>query len=171
MNDENQVSEPQTEVVETTNESQEVVEETHEETVEEVRERLAKAEELANNYKVRAEKAEQASKKDKPQELSQTDMLAVLREGLDDDDITRAVKFAKLEGVTVAKALQSDFMKSYIETKKEQKKSAAAANTGKGKGGSSKLSDSALIEKARNSVDLSQEEMDRLWMVRKGLSK
>lgn len=102
-------------------------------------------------------------------ELSQIDMLTVLREGLDDEAIQRAVKFSKLEGVTVSKAIASDFMQDYIKSKKEEKRSAAAANAGKGKGGQAKLSDDALLEKARTKTDLSDEEFGKLWLIRKGI--
>lgn len=162
-----------TETTENHEETTEVVEEKQVEQVDDV-EALKKENETLKAQKEHWRKKASEAKPEKPvekneNELSQADMLAVLRAGVDDEYLPTIQKYAKLEGVTVSKALKTEFITSYLDSKKEEKKSAQASNTGKARASTSRVSDDTLLEKARTGKDLSEDEMERLWLVRKGI--
>jgi len=91
-------------------------------------EELAKLKEIAENQKIRAEKAERElkeMKEVKPQEtpreniLSQSDMIALIKEDIEDDGLIDEVKtFAKLKNITVKEALKSSVMRAVIAERK-----------------------------------------------------
>ena len=153
MEDENEVVVPETteEVIE------EVIEETPEETIEEVKAKLAKAEEIAENQRIRAEKAEKAEKSAKEKKesksdstLSTSDLLAVMKANVHDDDMERVERFAKSEGVSVRDALKNPELKAILDLREEQRSTAAAANVSNVRRGSTKVSDEVLIQNASN---------------------
>ena len=80
---------------EETTDSNEVDTDESSESLEELKERLAKAEELANNYKIRAEKAEKKSERTetpkvapkKSSDLSPADIIALTKANIDPEDI------------------------------------------------------------------------------------
>ena len=81
-----------------------------------------------------------------------------------DDDVDRVVKFAKLEGISIAEAKENSDMKAILRNRDEERKTAEAANTGGGKRGSSKISGKALLQKAEESGEIpeSDAEMDKM---------
>lgn len=120
-----------------------------------------KNKELANNYKVRAEKAEKV-KTDKAGEgnpnnnptaeeknLSTRDMMALLNANVPEEDMDEVIDYASYKKISIAEALKSDVVKNTLSINAETRKSAEASNTGAGKPGSSKLSEESLINKAR----------------------
>jgi len=150
MEDETQVEttlEPQEEVVE--------VEETPEESVDDIKARLQKAEELAKNYKIRAEKAETKAKevpeKSGP-ELSAMDLLAVTRSGIEPEDLSEVMEYAKFKNIPIHEALKSSVVKATLAEAAELRKSAAATNTGTARRASTAVSDDQLLENARKGV-------------------
>lgn len=176
MNEENQgadTSVQEEEVVEL----EEVSEEESEETPEEIKARLAKAEELANNYKIRAEKAEKKAKEGKPTEapqsndtLSQTDVIAVVRADIADEDVSYVQKYAKLEGVSVADALKSDDLKMLVKNRVEARNVASATNTGTARPTQQQVTSDTLLSKAaKGELPESDADMIRLVKARKGL--
>lgn len=157
------------------------VEETTYETPDEVDvDELRKKAELANNYKIRAEKAEAEAKKlkqtqtqPKPEpklgDLSQTDMLAVLRAGVPDEDLEEVQDYARLKRITVSEALKAPLIKASLAEKEEQRKTAQATNTGASKRGTSKASDEALMSRAeKGDMPESEDDIARLWRMRHG---
>lgn len=124
-----------------------------EESVEELKARLAKSEELATNYKVRAEKAEKKAKETpvvepKPENgLSIKDWKAL--QDVHDDDVEEVVEWAKFKKITVAEAKKSPHIVTLLKEKQEQRKTAAATNTGPARRGSVKVSDEEVVEKAQ----------------------
>lgn len=122
-------------------------------------EELTKAQELAKNQKIRAEKAEKEAKelrakleekKDAPQgdDLSQKDLLALVRADVHDDDIDRVAKFAKLEGISIADALKHSDLKAILSSRAEARKSAEATAVKPARNGAPKVSDEVIIAKA-----------------------
>jgi len=118
---------------------------------------LAKEAELAANYKVRAEKAEALAKQlkikpeEKPEapktpELNLKDIRAL--QDVHDDDVDQITDYAKFKGVSVAEAKKLPEMQSLLRTKEEERKTAQATNTGRGRKGSSKVTGEDLIERA-----------------------
>lgn len=132
-------------------------ESSEQESIEEMRTRLAKAEELANNYKIRAEKAEKRTK-ESPQvetkvksnsELSPLDIIAISKANIETEDIEDVLEFAKFKGISVSEALKSSTVRSILNEKTEQRNVALATNTGGAKRGSGKLSDDTLLANAQ----------------------
>jgi len=81
--------------------------------------------------------------------LSQTDMLAVLRADVGDDDLPEVIKFAKGTGMSVAEALKDTAMQAVLKVKSEERASAQASDTGRSPGGRGAKS----IESIRTSAE------------------
>ncbi len=81
-----------------------------------------------------------------------------------DDDVDRVTKFAKSEGISIPEAKKHPDMQAILRSRKEERETAAAANTGKTKRGSSKVSGEALLAKAKQKGELpeSDDDMDAL---------
>ena len=132
------------------------------ESVEEIKSRLAKAEELANNYKIRAEKAERAAKGSKePQSQKQTpaaggmstqDLYALMENKVASEDISEVQEYAQLKGISISEALKSTVVKSILSEKTEMRNVASASNVGSAKRGSGKLSDEALLANVKKGI-------------------
>jgi hypothetical protein len=149
-----------------------------EESVEEIKARLAKAEELAGNYKTRAEKAEAKAKETKPAakpekkdaELSQSDLIAIIKADIPDDSIEDVKDVAKIKGISIAEALKTSIVKNLLAEKAEQKATAEATSTGTSRRSSSSLTPQVVLEKARKG-DLPDSDagIEALLRARKGL--
>lgn len=158
------------------NENTEVtVEETQEESVEEIKARLAKAEELAGNYKVRAEKAEKLAKtvKTEPKQesgVSTKDLYALSKANVAEEDISEIEEFAKFKRISISEALKSPTMKAILKEKEENRTVNNASNVGTTKRSSSKVSDDVLMDKASR-LELPENDSDitRLIKARKGI--
>lgn len=152
MENETEVVVPETKE-EVTPEVTENTEKTVEETVEDVKSKLAKAEELANNYKVRAERAEKKAKDFVPTEskvtgdLSSKDIIAITRAGISDEDLDEVLDFAKYKKIPIVEALKNKTLKTLLKDNDEQRKTAAASNTGTARRGSVKVSDEEIVSR------------------------
>lgn len=145
--------------------------------------RLAKAEELANNYKVRAEKAEKLVKTAKPEpvtkqespkagELSSKDLIALMEAKVSSDDIDEVTEFAKFKGISVAEALKTSYVKSTLVERAEQRNTASAANVGGAKRGSGKTPDDVLLSRAaKGELPDNDADMDRVIKLRLGIKE
>ena len=119
-------------------------------------EQKTKAEELARNQKVRAEKAEQEARKNKPvgdgstpkkeSEYSLQDIRAL--SDVHDDDVAEVVEFAKFKGISIAEAKKHPVIQNILSVNKEFRSTEAAKNSGKGKPGASRTTDAQLVEQA-----------------------
>jgi hypothetical protein len=133
---------------------------------------LIKAREIAQNQKIRAEKAEAELKtlKKAPEEketpknpqFSLADIRAL--SDVNDEDVEDVVEYAKFKGISPAEAKKSPVIQTLLKTKAEERATAAAANTGNAKRGSSITSDEALLNEASATGKLPETdaEMDRL---------
>lgn len=143
-------------VVDTTETATEetVASETTEESVEDVRVRLTKAEELANNYKVRAEKAEKKIKETvtvtepKKDDLSNADLYDLFDAKVKKEDVSDVVEFAKFRKISIAEALKSPVVKTLLKDKEESRRVADATNTGTSRRSNTQPTDDERIEKA-----------------------
>ncbi len=142
--------------------------------------RLAKAEELANNYKVRAEKAEKLAKTVKSEpvtkqapkagELSSKDLIALMEAKVSSDDIDEVTEFAKFKGISVSEALKTGYIKSTLVERAEQRNTASAANVGGAKRGSGKTPDDVLLSRAaKGELPDNDADMDRVIKLRLGI--
>ena len=142
-------------------------------------EKLIKAEEVAENQKIRAEKAEAESKKLKTEaeegtskkpageetpknDYSLQDIRALSK--VHDDDVDRVTKFAKGEETSVAEAMKDKDLQAILKNREEERKTADATNTGGGKRGLSKVSGKKLLTKFKSTEELpdSDEDMEKL---------
>lgn len=135
--------------------------------------KATKAEELANNYKVRAEKAERKSREapapaaTASSPMSLADAAALLKADVHEDDIERVEKYAKAEGVTVREALKSDELKAILSVRAEKRTTANAANISNVRRGPSQMSDASLIEQAnKGKLPDSDADIERLIAAR-----
>ncbi len=123
-------------------------------------EELTKAQELAKNQKIRAEKAERELKelrakhekeevkvetKTNGDDISQKDLLAIVRADVHDDDVERVIKFAKLENITISEALKHEDLKAILSSRSEARRSAEAMNVKPARSGAPKVSPEAII--------------------------
>ena len=144
-------------------------EESYEESVEDIRAKLAKAEELAKNYKIRAEKAERHGKTDvletsKNQSTnSLEDTYALIKANVPQEDISDVREYAQFKGISIAEALNTGAVRSILAEKAEQRTVAVATNTGTSKRSSGKISDEALLANANaGKIPEDQASIDRL---------
>ena len=149
--------------------------------VESLKKKLTTANAQKNHWRKKATTPEEIKKEvAKPEvkqevkadSLSQTDLIALMKADIAEEDIQEIVDYAKLKGITVSAALKSSVVKTILTEKSEERKTANASNTSKAKGSASKLSDDALLENARKGVmPTTDEEMERLIKVRKGIKR
>ena len=124
--------------------------------------------ELYENQRIRAEKAEKkakelekikekSSKKEEKKDstskqestLSVKDSARLQQANIPVDDWDDVIEYANFKGISVSEALGSSVVKATLAEKEETRNTAKATNTGKGKQGSSKISGSNALEKAR----------------------
>lgn len=175
MNEETVVADNSNTAGEVSPQETEVVSESPEQEVD----RLAKAEELARNYKIRAEKAEKELKaKLQPSQaptqevgdMSKRDLYALMNAKVHEEDVDEVSRWAKFNNVTVTEALKDNVMKTLLRDREEKRKMAQVANTNGGRPTSSKLSDETLIEKAqKGQLPESDADIQRLWKARRGI--
>jgi hypothetical protein len=171
---------------ESNTENQETEQETivsHEESSEEENaEVVAKSEydkvkQLADNYKIRAEKAEKKAKtSEKPVvqsqqqsgTLSPTDLYALLQAAVPQEDVAEVTDYAKLKGITVTEALKSSVVKNVLAEKAENRKVADATNITTTRRNTGKISDEMLLNTARSKGEVpdGDAEIQRLYQAR-----
>lgn len=170
--------------VQDSNEQEEVVlETTNEDEVEEDtidwKAKALKAEAIAENQKIRAEKAEKLAKSIKTEtvskpapkagELSTKDIYALMDAKVPEQDIEKVQEIATLKGISVSEAIKLPLTRQILSDEAEQRNTASAANVGGSKRSSSKISDEVLLAKAqKGELPTSDEDIMRLTRIRKG---
>lgn len=150
-------------VLESTAEEGLALETDNNESVEDVRARLAKAEELATNYKIRAEKAEKKAKEvvvAPTPDVSSRDTIALINAKVNEEDVDEVVEYAKFKKISVAEALKSNVLKATLKEKEEQRATAEATSTGKVRPASTKSSGESLLGKAEKTGELPDRDED-----------
>lgn len=162
-----------------TSENDESSEEDESESIDELKARLAKAEELANNQKIRAEKAEKLAKANKEQPKAETkiyegdltakDTIAIIEAKIPSEDIDDVVEYAKFRKISIPEAIKSSVVKTMLAEKQEMRTTAAAANVGGSKRTAGKISDEALLEKAsKGELPTNDADLQRLINIKGG---
>lgn len=146
------------------------------ESLDELKSRLAKQEELINNYKIRAEKAEKKAKEGKPLEVSGNsttkDLVALMNAKIHDEDVSKVEKWAKFNNISIAEALKTAEMRAILDLSAEQRKIAEATNVGTAKRGNVKVSAETLESNARSGkLPESDEDIQALLKRKMGLDK
>ena len=168
------------EEVETNEESTETEEngnEGAEESIEELKARLAKAEEIAKNQRIRAEKAESKAKDGavapKPtkaaekQDLSTKDLYALMEAKVPQDDVDEVAEYARFAKLSIGDALKSNVVQTILKDKAEMRATADATNTGGARRVSAKVSGETLLSKAaKGELPDSDEDLQRLVAAR-----
>lgn len=119
--------------------------------------KATKAEEIATNQKIRAEKAEAEAKKPKETEtpknesLTATDVVA-LRD-VHEEDVGYLLGEAKLRNKSISELKADPYIKIILQTKAEERKTAAAINTGSSRKSTSVSKPSDLAKKAINYLE------------------
>jgi len=145
----------------------------------EISEKAAKHEELANNYKTRAEKAEKSAKqksgteepKQSTSELSSKDVFVLIEAKVSTDDIDDVVAYAKFKNISVADAVKDSTMKAILADKVEKRNTANATSTGKQTRTQTRSSDDAILKGFREGKipQAGSPEAQRLFELRRGL--
>ena len=165
-------------------ETLEVQEEVEQEETEDVQEEIEedevdwkaeaeKAKKLAENQRIRAEKAEKKAKSVKTENtssLSTSDILALTKANIDEDDIDDVLEYAAFKKVSVKDALNSSILKATIAEKSEQRRSAEAVNTGSTRRANGQVSDERLIADAQKG-NMPESESDIARLVKLRLKK
>lgn len=140
--------------------------------------KATKAEEIAFNQRIRAEKAEKELKNSKPagestpkqDGLSLKDVRAL--NGVHDDDVDFITNWAKANNVEIADAVKNSDVQLILKGHEEQRKIADATNTGTSKRSSAKLADDVLLSNASKGIlPDSDEDLARLIVLRKPKSR
>jgi hypothetical protein len=85
-------------------------------------------------------------------ELSTTDLYALMKHNVEQEDINEVVDYAKLKGIPVADALKSNVIKSILADKSEERKVSQATHTGTAKRSTGKVSDEDLLANAKKGI-------------------
>lgn len=137
-----------------------------------------KHKELADNYKIRAEKAER-SKKDQPageekppkkddSEYSLKDIRAL--NSVHEDDVDWVAKQAKASEKTIAEVLKDEEVQAVLKLRNEKRKSADVANVKPARPGGRRPDGSSLLKElvSEGKVPNDKEEAEELFWARRG---
>lgn len=129
---------------------------------------LKKKAELAENYKVRAEKAESklkaVPKEKKGEELLNVEKLPLkdirALNDVHDDQIEWLINYAKFNKLSILDAKKRKDVKVYLETMAEERRTAEATNTKTNTRGWNKTTGEILLASAMNNNEVPEEEAD-----------
>lgn len=139
----------------------------------ELREEAKKNAELAQNYKVRSEKAEKGGKTatTKAQEdLSTRDLYSLMQAQVPQEDVDEVVKAAKVLGKTIQEALKDPIVTSILKRNDDYRKTAQASNVGKAKAGTKTVTPDEIIRQTNegNVPAAGTKEAEELFWARRG---
>lgn len=117
-------------------------------------------------------KATDTSKNTEKDGFSQTDLIAIIKAEVPEEDIQEVADYAKLKGISIKEALASDVVKSILKIKTEERQTAEATSTGSQKR-TTVPSGSDLLEKANKTGELPDdlESMGKIIEARKSGKK
>ncbi len=145
-------------------------------TLKEKADKATKSEELANNYKIRSEKAEAENKKlkgdggapttppeEKKDDLNSKDLYALMENKVSQEDVDEVIKASKILNKSIQEVLKDDVMKGILARRVEERKVADATNTGGTKRVSTKITGESLAKDAiKGEMPDSDEDIDKL---------
>lgn len=148
--------ENETEIITQENDSEEEVEleeveeeqEEQEESVEQLKKKLATLEAQKEHWREKANKPKEEVVVQNSS-LSSSDLLAVMKANVHEDDMERVEKFAKMEGVSIKDALKNPELKAILSLREEQRNTASATNVTNVRRGSVKMTDEQIIANAQ----------------------
>lgn len=137
-----------------------------------------KSKELADNYKVRAEKAEKDLKEKKPigdghsqnLDLPTKDIIYLSKADIHEDDMDEVLEWAKFKKIGVQEAHKQ--LRATLQVRSEERKSAEVANTSNARRGSSQATGEALISQAKaGKIPEKDEDIQTLIKTKMGIKK
>jgi hypothetical protein len=146
---------------------------------------VSKAQEYARNQKIRAERAEKELKELKnklgstketastpsknTEAFSQTDLIALIKADIPEDDISEVSDYAKLKGISLSEALKTSVVKTILAERKEERNTAQATSTGGARRGATKPDGNSLLANAqRGKMPEGDDDLDALIKARLG---
>jgi len=139
--------------------------------VEAMRAELEKAKQIAENQRIRAEKAE-AKAKIRPEQQSSVvlnagDMMAIKNADLDPKDMDLVEKYAKDNNMSLREAISHPHVKAILSYEAELRTTAIATNVEGVRRGTVKVTDDTLINNANaGKIPTSDDEIERLVSAR-----
>lgn len=137
--------------------------------------KATKAEELANNYKIRAEKAEKIAKQKTSETSKQADNAidnATLARiyNIPEEDFDEVLDMAKFKKISLAEALKLTSVKAILAEKAEFRKTAEVSNTGSSRRSPNTVSDDTLLANVSKGIipEAGSEEAERLFWAKRG---
>src|SRR3990167_3357868 len=133
-----------------------------------------KDKELADNYKIRAEKAEKKARGEKgdgnepePKEpkndgLSSRDAIAIAKANVHEEDVDELIELAQFKKISIAEALKHKTWQTMSGERTEERRSAEVSNTKKQSGGISKATGETLIEKVRKGEAVDEKDIEKI---------
>lgn len=111
--------------------------------------------------------------KAKETDLSTTDMYALMKADVPEEDLDEVKRAAKVLGVTVAEALKDPVTKGILERRQSLRKTADATNTNPARPGTKKVTDEHLLEEASkgNLPEKGSKEAEQLFWAKRGGKK
>lgn len=147
--------------------------------VEQDQDEIAKARELANNYKIRAEKAERLLKQKseaKPAEdvklqndvaLTPKDYLALTEHKIGSEDFDEVLRLSKLLGKSIAETVKDKTAKIILEQRAEERATSLAAHTGNGRRGTKAETADDILEKfSKGHISEKDDDIEKLVKAR-----
>jgi hypothetical protein len=164
------------ETLEDTQDTQEDIEETQEDSqendeVEKLRAEAEKFKQEARNQKIRAEKAERASKSSASPDLTPTDIYALLKADVEEEDFQEVVDYARLKGVPIKDALKSSVVQGIITEKKEERKTAEATATGNKRSRPKPPTGDELLNRVRTTGEVPERDEDIQALVSSAINR
>lgn len=137
--------------------------------LEAIKAELEKAKQIAENQRIRAEKAEAKAKaKPAPEEQSNNslnagDMMAIKNADLDPQDMDLVEKFAKDNNISLREALAHPHAKAILAYEAELRTTAIASNVDGVRRGTIKVTDDTLLQNASaNKLPTTEDDIERL---------
>lgn len=130
-----------------------------------------KQKELAENQKIRAEKAERKGKvttepkheANNASGVSTKDLYALMEAKVPEEDISEVEDYAKYKGISISEALKTQAVRSILNEKSDMRNVASATNTGGSKRVGGRVSDETLLTNAsKGNFPDTDAEIDRL---------
>lgn len=95
--------------------------------------------------------------------LSSSDLLAVMKADVHEDDMDRVERFAKSEGLSIKDSLKNPELKAILSLRAEQRSTASGANISNVRRGATKITDETLIANANaGKLPEADEDIERL---------
>ena len=84
--------------------------------------------------------------------LNSKDMYALMQANVAEEDIDEVVEYATLKKISVADAIKSNYITSFLKTKAEERATANGTSTGTQARSSARLTDEALVNNANKGI-------------------